>query len=443
MKLGVVWFTVDLRCSDQHMLWRAAQEVDYLVCLYCDEPHNNRPSRYSTQGMSANRRRFLEQGLNDLASQLATMGQKLFVSSMDAVTSLNLLLNEIPISHLYHNHHEGWNEQQTLKRIASQFPDVRLHLNHGLSLFTPSQLPFDVANLPDSFSKFRRLVENLDVFTPLPALQKLPPAPTFNIQRISPWSKKRIENESAFTGGEHAAMDQLSDYFSTDLPSQYKATRNELDGWENSTKFSPWLAQGSLSARQIKASIDVYERDHGASESTYWIYFELLWREYFHWYATRYGKQLFLPGGLTGKQTQGSYYAERFRKWSQGNTPYPLVNACMKPLNETGFMSNRGRQIVASCLIYELGIDWRYGAAYFEEQLIDYNVGSNWGNWQYIAGVGADPRGGRHFNLERQTELYDSRHLFIDKWQGHIFDGQLDSVDAADWPIYPTSSPKP
>ncbi|MBU2319782.1 MAG: DASH family cryptochrome, partial [Gammaproteobacteria bacterium] len=223
----------------------------------------------------------------------------------------------------------------------------------------------------------------------------------------------------------------------TNLPSHYKETRNELDGWENSTKFSPWLAQGSLSARQIKASIDVYERDHGANESTYWIYFELLWREYFHWYATLYGKQLFLPGGVTGKQTQGSYYAERFRKWSKGNTPYPLVNACMKQLNETGFMSNRGRQIVASCLIYELGIDWRYGAAYFEEQLIDYSVGSNWGNWQYIAGVGADPRGGRHFNLQKQTEQYDPKLHFIHKWQGQVFDTQLDSVDAADWPIYP------
>ena len=437
MKVGVMWFGEDLRCADQDMLWQSAQEVDHLVCLYCDEPHNSRPSRYATQGMSTNRRRFLEQGLQSLAQQLEALGQTLFISAMDAVTSLNLLLNEVPISHLYRNHHGGWYEQQTLKRIANQFPDVRIHIGHDLSLFRPSQLPFEITELPVSFSKFRRLVENIDVLSPLPALEELPPKALFTIQKIRPWQTLAVNQNSAFTGGEQAAMDQLSDYFSSNLPSLYKETRNELDGWENSTKFSPWLAQGSLSARQIKASLDVYERDHGASESTYWIYFELLWREYFHWYATRYGKQLFLPGGLSGKQTQGSYYAERFRKWSQGNTPYPLVNACMKQLNQTGFMSNRGRQIVASCLIYELGIDWRYGAAYFEEQLIDYNVGSNWGNWQYIAGVGADPRGGRHFNLQKQTEQYDPNHRFINKWQGGQFDSQLDSVDAADWPIYP------
>lgn len=440
MKVGLVWFGDDLRSADQNILWRAMQEVDFLVCLYCMEPHHQRPSRYATQGMSENRRRFLQQGLNGLNATLAKVGQTLFVSSMDADTSLNLILNEVPISHLYRNHHGGWDEQQTLKRIENQYPDVRIQIDHGLSLFTPSQLPFNLTGLPESFSKFRRLVENVDSTTPLPSLHKLPPAPSFNIHNIMPWQHQITDNHSAFTGGEEAAMDQLSDYFSTNLPNQYKAMRNELDGWENSTKLSPWLAQGSLSARQIKASLDVYERDHGASESTYWIYFELLWREYFHWYATRYGKQLFLPGGLTGKQTQGSYYAERFRKWSQGNTPYPIVNACMKQLNETGFMSNRGRQIVASCLIYELGIDWRYGAAYFEEQLIDYNVGSNWGNWQYIAGVGADPRGGRHFNLEKQTAQYDPNQNFTHKWQGQVYDTQLDSVDAADWPIYPTSS---
>lgn len=439
MKLGVVWFGDDLRCADQNLLWKAQQEVDYLVCLYCDEPHQQRPSRYSTQGMSANRRRFLLQGLDDLAVQLRSLGQTLFVSSMDAATSLGLLLDEVPISHLYRNHHGGWDEQQALNRMASHYPDVRIHIDHGLSLFSSSQFPFNVSELPDSFSKFRRLVEDIDVASPLPAPKQLPPAPRFDMPSIRPWQTQRVENNNAFTGGEYAAVSQLSDYFSTDLPSYYKDVRNALDGWENSTKFSPWLAQGSLSARQIKASVDVYERDHGANDSTYWIYFELLWREYFHWYATRYGKRLFLPGGLSGRQSQGSYYAERFRKWCQGNTPYPLVNACMKQLNQTGFMSNRGRQIVASCLIYELGIDWRYGAAYFEEQLIDYSVSSNWGNWQYIAGVGADPRGGRHFNLEKQTEQHDPHHHFINKWQGHRFDEPLDSVDAADWPIYPAS----
>ena len=109
----------------------------------------------------------------------------------------------------------------------------------------------------------------------------------------------------------------------------------------------------------------------------------------------------------------------------------------MKQLNETGYMSNRGRQIVASYFIYELNLDWRFGAAYFEQQLLDYDVAANWGNWQYIAGVGADPRGGRQFNIEKQTRQYDPEGEFIRRWQGDIDIIPLDSVDAADWPIMP------
>jgi deoxyribodipyrimidine photo-lyase len=107
----------------------------------------------------------------------------------------------------------------------------------------------------------------------------------------------------------------------------------------------------------------------------------------------------------------------------------------MRQLNATGYMSNRGRQIAASALIHELGLDWRCGAAYFEQQLIDYDPASNWGNWQYIAGVGADPRGGRQFNLEKQTKMYDPDGAFINRWTNPSDKYPLDYVDAADWPI--------
>ena len=79
-------------------------------------------------------------------------------------------------------------------------------------------------------------------------------------------------------------------------------------------------------------------------------------------------------------------------------------------------MSNRGRQIVASYLVNQLGLDWRFGAAWFEEQLVDYDPASNWGNWQYLAGVGTDPRGRREFNIEKQRQMYDSNNTFVEKY---------------------------
>ncbi|TBR37516.1 DASH family cryptochrome [Marinomonas agarivorans] len=462
MTIGLVWFGNDLRCADQKMLWRATQEVDQLICLFCDAPEFKRPTQYATQGMSDKRRTFLSQGLDNLSQKLSALGQTLYVSELDPLNSLSLMLDALPISHVFLNHHGGWNEQSTLHQLAERFTDVQFHIEHGQTLFEPWQFPFFIEDLPNTFSKFRRAVETLEIADPLPNVKILPARVDFDLlqvrfARISPWQvRSRSNNKSCinspFIGGEVSAQQQLTDYFTTDLPSYYKEVRNALSGWENSTKFSVWLAQGSVSARQILAALRQYEAERGANESTYWIFFELLWREYFHWYAACHGKALFLPHGLTSSHDTSSnaplskrantvpprsYYPERFRKWCQGNTPYPIVNACMKQLNQTGFMSNRGRQLVASCLIYELGIDWRYGAAYFEQQLLDYDVGSNWGNWQYIAGVGADPRGGRRFNLDKQTEQYDPDGEFIQTWQGDQFDRQLDSVDAADWPIYP------
>ena len=111
----------------------------------------------------------------------------------------------------------------------------------------------------------------------------------------------------------------------------------------------------------------------------------------------------------------------------------------MNELATTGYMSNRGRQIAASCLIHELSVDWRFGAAYFEQQLIDYDVGSNWGNWQYIAGVGTDTRDVRRFNIEKQTQTYDPDGTYRRRWlpEREVFSSPhtLHSVDAADWPI--------
>jgi deoxyribodipyrimidine photo-lyase len=93
-----------------------------------------------------------------------------------------------------------------------------------------------------------------------------------------------------------------------------------------------------------------------------------------------------------------------------------FINANMIELKLTGFMSNRGRQNVASYFCNDLKLDWRYGAAYFEQQLVDYDECSNWGNWAYIAGVGNDPRESRYFNIEKQATVYDKTKSYRNLW---------------------------
>ncbi len=433
MTTGLFWFTNDLRLHDQPALWKM-QSVDKLICVFCLDPQWFRPNGLNAKAMGERRFQFLVESLKDLQQQLQHAGQVLIIKQQTPHLALTELINKYNVDIIARSQHAGVYENRHWKLLQQQFPDHKFITEPSHTLFSADDLPFQLNQLPTSFTQFRKQVEDLALPRPMSSPQQLPPPPgPIAIDEIN----QPVLEPSKFTGGETAALKHINDYFSTDLPANYKTVRNELDGWTNSTKFSPWLALGCLSVRHLASRLKNYEQTNVSNDSTYWIYFELLWREYFQWYAHCYGARLFRFDGIKNSKSRRCYYPERYQKWCNGNTPYPLVNACMKQLNATGYMSNRGRQIVASCFVHELNLDWRFGAAYFEQQLIDYDVAANWGNWQYIAGVGADPRGGRQFNIEKQTRQYDPEGEFIRHWQGDIDIIPLDSVDAADWPIMP------
>lgn len=127
--------------------------------------------------------------------------------------------------------------------------------------------------------------------------------------------------------------------------------------------------------------------------------------------------QFFIQTGLKSEDIPTQVNNQKLlQKWIEGQTNHDFIDANMIELKLSGFMSNRGRQNVASYLCHDLKLDWRYGAAYFEQQLIDYDVCSNWGNWAYLAGVGNDPRGNRYFNIDKQANDYDSKKEYRKLW---------------------------
>jgi len=432
-QIGLFLFSNDLRLDDNPALALAASEVDQLICLYCLDPKQPPSSLRAPSNLSAHRHQFLFASLNDLHNSLKQLDQGLMVANEPALDIIPQLITQHNIGHIYASENAGYYEKQLWQRLTKRYPFIKFKRLASHTLFTQSDLPFELTELPTSFSKFRKLVEPLSIQSPLPQLKSIPPSP---IALIPPMPKSMAVSQTPlFEGGEQQGRLHLQGYFDSRLASHYKQTRNGLDGMDYSTKFSPWLANGSLSVRRVIDCLRQYERDIEANDSTYWIYFELLWREYYQWYAHHYGVHLFSAKGIKNSKPNTSFYPERFQKWCHGNTPYPIVNACMRQLRATGYMSNRGRQLVASCFVHELGLDWRYGAAYMEQQLVDYDVASNWGNWQYLAGVGADPRGHRRFDLAKQTQTYDPKQLFIKHWGADKNAPPLDSVDAADWPI--------
>jgi deoxyribodipyrimidine photo-lyase len=161
-----------------------------------------------------------------------------------------------------------------------------------------------------------------------------------------------------------------------------------------------------------------YESERTRNVSTYWLRFELTWRDYFNLLMRKYPRDSFRLHGPMRRRLPWSHDEKSAARWREGRTGEPFIDAAMRELAATGYMSNRGRQNVASYLARDLGIDWRMGAEWFESLLVDYDPASNYGNWTYNTGVGTDPRLDRYFNPRVQAEKYDRDGRFRSLWLG-------------------------
>ena len=224
-----------------------------------------------------------------------------------------------------------------------------------------------------------------------------------------------------FKGGESEALKRVQRYlFETDAVATYFNTRNGMLEDLESTKLAPFLSLGCISPRFIENEIRKYEKERVKNKSTYWVIFELTWRDYFRFFALRHGTKIFKLDGIGSNVKMPPWTAEHegrdeiFEKWITGTTGYPLIDANMRELKLTGWMSNRGRQNVASWLALDARIDWGMGAEWFEFLLLDYDPASNWGNWVSAAGLAR----GRvnKFNIPKQTKDYDPEMIYCRKF---------------------------
>ncbi len=307
-------------------------------------------------------------------------------------------------------------------------PETVLHAEESRLFGT---WPVAAERFPRVFSPFRRALERDpepplpppdlaglgDAWDDLPRSWLAPPAPP----PAAPGAGSDPRSAFPFPGDEPTALARLAHYlFGSGGLRDYKATRNGLVGTEFSAKFSPFLGVGSLSVRRIWQEVLRYQELHGADEGSEWMKQELLWREFFLWSEQRHGDAFHAPGGLQNRPPDWNADRERFVRWTRGDAGHPLIDAQLNELLTTGYLSNRGRQWVASHFVNELRLPWIWGARFFEWALIDAHPALNTGNWGYLAGVGSDPRsfGGapRRFDLERQVRLYDPEGQHLRLW---------------------------
>lgn len=222
--------------------------------------------------------------------------------------------------------------------------------------------------------------------------------------------------ENAIAPQSDIVIEEINYYFKEKkLASTYFDTRNGLVGRDFSTKFSPYLSCGALDVCYLYNCVKDFENKYIKNKSTGWIIFELLWREFFYWHYQKHKEKYFSVNGLNGPKVFPEFKDYNFDELRRIKAPR-FFKAALNELEETGFQSNRVRQIFASIWLNDLELNWLSGAFLFERTLIDYDVYSNYGNWMYLAGVGVDPRGKRYFNVKKQLDMYDPDRLYEKKW---------------------------
>jgi deoxyribodipyrimidine photo-lyase len=423
----LIWYRNDLRLHDHEPLYKAIRQGAVIIPVYCFDPRHFSTTQFGFAKTGGFRAKFLLESVANLRANLQTIGSDLIIRSGKPEEVVPELAQQLQASAVYY-HQEVTSEETTVEaNLQSRLKpfSISCYSSWGHTLYLPEDLPFKVSAVPELFTDFRKRVEkDAGVEEAIAAPTELPPLPECDRGSLPTLSELGVEaieasNKGVLTyqGGETAGMARLQDYFwKQDCLKQYKETRNGMLGANYSSKFSAWLALGCLSPRYIYDQVKEYEAERIRNDSTYWLIFELLWRDYFRFICAKHGNAVFKPSGLRGLPLDGKQDWPRFEQWRSGQTGFPLVDANMREIAATGYMSNRGRQNVASFLTKNLGIDWRMGAEYFESMLIDHDVCSNWGNWNYTAGVGNDARGFRFFNITKQAKDYDPKGEYVKHW---------------------------
>ena len=424
-KIGIVLFTSDLRLHDNKTLCEAIKENDEVIPLFCWDENYMNANQFGFNRMGEIRKGFLQKVLSDLYQNFKSRGGYLLVKKGNQVDVIQELINHYSLYKVYTKKQVGIEEKRENDRLKKMLlsKGVDFEEYSTSTMYHPSDLPFSMSSIPEVFTKFRKIVEKeAQVREPLATPDFIScPLLAKELQEIDlinfPLFINKMHSLPA-VGGESAALSHLNSYlFEKQHVLHYKETRNKLIGVDFSSKLSHWLALGCISPKYIYHEVKRFENKVQANESTYWLIFELLWRDFFRFSFKKHPLTYFQLHGILGKSDRKpTRNKEVIDSWINGETPSSFVNAAMKELRATGWTSNRMRQIVASYFIHDLEQDWRVGAAYFESQLIDYDVSSNWGNWAYIAGVGNDPRAGRMFNIGKQQEQYDKERKYQRFW---------------------------
>lgn len=371
----VYWLRKDLRLHD-NVVWTHVARAKALLPVFVFDPLFYRPDARSGLALprcGAQRVARELEALRDLRDGLGGLASGLSVVYGPPERELPLLCRAMGATQVHCSRDDAWDEMQVERRVreALQHCGATLHVHETMLLVDAAQ--GDGAPLPLSFSKWRlKSFRPTQVPAPLNAPVALPPLPVFPLEPVPdraalaaalglPHLAQPLVPDArtalpALSAGERGALERVEDYFHRRaLVHRYDRSRNGLIGEHYSTKFSPWLALGALSPRLVWREIDRVDGHVKKSAACEALRLELLWRDYFHLLGRQCGASVFWWRSLRGQRPAPPVPdAAAFERWCRGETGNAFVDACMRELRATGFLSNRGRQNAASYLIFDL-----------------------------------------------------------------------------------------
>lgn len=398
-ELNVFWFRRDLRLNDNHGFYQALISSDSVLPVFIFDKN----ILNELQDKQDKRVSFIHQTLKQLNNEFIKRGSSLFVIYADPLDAFETICKSFLVKEVFTNQdYEPYAIDRDLKIsdwlkskgiLFRSFKDQVIF--EKSEVIKPGGTPYTIFTPYSKTWKQKLAEEQIRTFPSETLLSNLIKTEPFHFPAL-----EEISFDKAVMNIPHLEIDK-------NVIRNYHLTRNIPFG-KGTTRLSIHLRFGTVSVRElIKVALELNEQ---------WLN-ELIWKEFFMMI-------LFHFPDVVIKSFRGEYEnikwrnnEAEFRLWSKGETGYPIVDAGMRELNETGFMHNRVRMIVASFLTKHLLIDWRWGEAYFAGKLLDYELSSNNGNWQWAAGCGCDAAPYfRIFNPAMQTKRFDPELLYIKKW---------------------------
>lgn len=429
---AIHWFRRDLRIADNTSLLAAREAAPQVLPLYIRSDWKK-----SHPWTGAGRQQFLCECLQSLSKNISHLGGSLVIRSGDALSVFEDLIKAHPIGEIHYNADPdpfGKKEEQALAELCEKH-DIKCCGHHDIMLHRFEETTKDdgtAYRVYTPYSKRWLKLEKPEVGVNPRTLDSPKDVASEDLPTLATWDLELPEPNDFLTGGEAAARERLREALSSRL-NAYGETR-DLPALAGTSRLSQDLRWGTISIRKVyHAAKKGYEETDGRSaegkatkDGLHTFIKELAWRDFYLHLLSAYPKVLEEEFNSDYRGLPWDEPDEKLEAWKNGETGFPIVDAGMRELQTTGFMHNRVRMITAMFLTKDLHFDWRLGEQHFAQQLLDGEIASNNGGWQWSAGCGADAA--PYFRIQNpwtQSKRFDSKGEYIKKWIP-----ELASVDA-------------